>query len=328
MSIKSKLAKELIEEKTENGVCKFSKKKLGEILHQRHPDLFETADVARSTVRRITGSIGNHQRKNINSELKVEWSGFKLPEPEKNDYSKFIISHKKIGILSDIHFPYYDKGGLNAAVKFLIKFEPDCILLNGDIIDCYQLSSFEKNPKERSFKYELDMLRQFIIQLREQFPKARIIYKLGNHEERYEKKILSRVPEFVDLDLFKFEYVISARELGVEVVSNKRLIRSGHLNIAHGHEFKSGFVAPVNPARGYYLKAKANVIAGHNHRTSEHTEQDINGKIIGAWSTGCLCELTPSYMPINSWNTGFAVVEHYADDFRVQNIKIVNGKVL
>lgn len=325
--IRSKIAKELIESKTVKGKCMLSKKKLGEILHSRHPDLFDSAEKGRSTIKYITKSNGVKDRKRkIANE--VEWNGFDLPEPEKNDFSKFLIKEKRVAIFSDIHFPYYDKTALNSAVKHTKIINPTCIVLNGDIIDCYHLSNFEKDPRKRKFSYELDMLKGFFLQLRKLFPNVRIIYKLGNHEERYERLILQRVPEFIDLEMFQFENVIKAREVGIEVVTNKRLIRCGHLNIAHGHEFRAGITAPVNPARGYYLKAKANVIAGHNHRTSEHTEQDINGKIIGAWSMGCLSELNPHYMPINSWNHGFADIEFSGDDFRVQNMKIVNGKIL
>ena len=327
MNIHSKLAKELIEEKTVDGVCTLSKKKLSEILNKRHPEVFQTPEHARRIVRYITGSAGGTDRKKYIKE-KIEWNGFKLPEPEKNDYSKVIIKEKRIGNLSDIHFPYYDKVALTVAVKNLIEFKPDCIVLNGDIIDCYQLSNFQRDPRQRSFKYEIDMLRNFVVELRGLFPNTRIIFKLGNHEERYERVILSRVPELVDLELFSFANVISAKELGIEVVTNKRLIKAGHLNIGHGHEFAKGFVAPINPARGFFMKAKSNFIGGHHHRTSEHVEQDINGKITACWSTGCLSELNPHYMPINNWNHGLANIELDGDDFMVKNLKIVNGRIV
>jgi len=325
-SSRAKLVTELIKEKSIDGVCTLSKKKLGELLYSRYPTEFKDTEQARYSVRMATGASGKKNRAKIKS--RIEWNGFNLPEPEKNDYSKVVINEKRIGILSDIHFPYYDKIALTAAINHLIEFNPDCIILNGDIIDCYQLSNFERDPRQRSFKYELDMLRNFIIQLRDLFPNARIVFKLGNHCERYERIILNRVPELIDLELFTFANVISAKELGIEVITNKRLMKAGHLNIGHGHEFAKGFIQSVNPARGFYLRAKSNFIGGHHHRTSEHVEQDINGKIIASWSMGCLSELNPHYMPINSWNHGFATVEVSGDDFMLRNLKIVKGKVV
>lgn len=172
------------------------------------------------------------------------------------------------------------------------------------------------------------MLRSFITQLRDTFKNTRLVMRLGNHEMRYESHILSRVPELVDLELFNFENVISARELGIEVVGNKRIILAGKLNIVHGHEFARGFAAPVNPARGFFLKAKNNVLGGHHHQVSQHSEQDINGNVVGAWSTGCLCELHPKYMPINNWSSGFATVQNEGTTFHVDNLKIIKGKVM
>ncbi len=44
----------------------------------------------------------------------------------------------------------------------------------------------------------------------------------------------------------------------------------------------------------------------------------------GAW--GVLCDLHPRFMPVNDWNTAFAVV-YYHDDgtFQVQNLKLWTG---
>jgi predicted phosphodiesterase len=324
---KYQLAIELIKEKSaKDGKCTLSKKKLGEILHERHRSLFTNAEDGRRTVREATGASGNAKRKEIKT--RIEWKGLSLPEPEKNDYSKFVIRESRIGILSDIHFPYYDKDALNAAINYLRKWKPECILLNGDIIDAYQLSRFERDIRARSFKYELDMFRNFVIQLRDLFKNARIVFRQGNHEMRYESHILNRVPELLDLELFTFENVISAKELGIQVVGNKRIIMAGKLNIVHGHEFARGFAAPVNPARGFFLKAKNNVLGGHHHQVSQHQEQDINGNIVGAWSTGCLCELHPKYMPINNHSHGFATVENHGSSFHVDNLKIIKGKIM
>jgi predicted phosphodiesterase len=325
---KSQIAKRFIEENTnKDGISKYSKKKLAELLVLKHPDIFHY-ESARCSIRYVTGAKGFKNKKYLSEKLKVDWKGFELPEQEKNDYSKYEIFEKRIGILSDIHFPYADLKALNAAVKYLIDWKPSCIVLNGDIIDFYQASNFQRDPRQRGLKYEIDVTRDFLSQLRKLFPKTRIIYKAGNHEERYERAILQRLPEFLDLEWTKLEVALGLNEHKIELVDNKRLIKAGHLNIAHGHEFSKGFIAPVNVARGFYMRAKTNVIGGHHHRTSEHIEQDINSKVIGAWSMGCLCELNPHYMPINSWNHGFATVEIQGEDFKVDNIKIYKGKIL
>lgn len=324
---KQQIAIDLIKEKTgKDGKCTLSKSMLAKLLVDKYPTEFYSFEQARKIVRNVTGAGGIKNRKRL--KITTEWKGLSLPEPEKNDYSKFIIKEKRIGILSDIHFPYYDKEALNAAIAYLRKWKPDCILLNGDVIDAYQLSRFERDIRCRSFKYELDMFRNFVIQLRDLFKNTRIVFRQGNHEMRYESHILNRIPELLDLELFSFENVISAKQLGIDAVGNKRIIMAGKLNIVHGHEFTRGFAAPVNPARGFFMKAKNNVLGGHHHQVSSHQEQDINGNIVGAWSTGCLCELHPKYMPVNNHSHGFATVENHGANFKVNNLQIIKGKVM
>jgi predicted phosphodiesterase len=320
------LAKELIEEKTVDGKCTLSQNRMAELLVYKYPANFKSKEVARTAIRNVVGTNGKKNRNIIKT--RTEWKGLNLPEPERNDYSKVEIKGKRIVIFSDIHFPYYNKKALDTAIKYTIDFKPDTIILNGDIIDCYHQSKWETDPRKRSLKYELDMLRNFFQELRNLFPKQTIIYKLGNHEERYEKRILQQVPDFLDLEWTQFETVIEANKYRIQVVKHKRLLKAGSLNIAHGHEFAKGFAAPVNPARGFYMKAKANVIGGHHHQRSEHEEPDLNDKVTAAWSTGCLCELHPDYAPINKWSHGFATVEIQGENFTVRNLKIINGKVL
>lgn len=314
---KAELAVRFIEEHPD-----WSKKKLGEGLHAKYPDLFSSAEAARFTVRTVTGTAGEYQRKTARTTTD-RWRG--IPAPTKHDYSRVQIDPGKIGLLQDIHLPYYDPEALGIALDYLEGYKPDTLILNGDILDCYHVSSFVKDPLERRMDEEIEVLRDFVALLKTTFPSARIIYKLGNHEERWERYILTKAPELFGIEAFDFENVMN---LGIEVIKDKRIIEAGNLHIMHGHEFGRSIFSPVNPARGFFMRAKTNVIGGHYHQPSEHIEQDLGGKIIGAWSTGCLCDLTPKYMPINRWSHGFATVDLDEDGtFEVRNLKIINGRV-
>jgi hypothetical protein len=83
----------------------------------------------------------------------------------------------------------------------------------------------------------------------------------------------------------------------------------------------------VNPARWLYLRAQATALCGHFHRTSNHTETDMDGAPTATWSAGCLCGLTPKWLRYNKWNQGFAYIESDGYDFRVENLRIIEGKV-
>jgi hypothetical protein len=94
--------------------------------------------------------------------------------------------------------------------------------------------------------------------------------------------------------------------------------------------FFRGFGAPVNAARGLFLKVKQSAIVGHTHRISEHSETTLSGELITCWSTGCLSELSPDYNPVsNNYSHGFAHIQTKTDgNYSVKNFRILKGKIL
>lgn len=50
--------------------------------------------------------------------------------------------------------------------------------------------------------------------------------------------------------------------------------------------------------------------------SASHTENPWEGDPITCWSTGCLCDLHPAYMPNNKWQLGFAYSEITGEDGR------------
>lgn len=308
-------------------------KKLARIMFEENKLLFKDLEDARTILRYIEGKFGYASASESFSGkyfLKGERpkNPYNLPPSDETSYEPFMLKAKRVFLLNDIHVPYHSIQAITAAFDFAKKEKPDCILLNGDTIDFFGLSKFVKDPKKRSFSDELNMFADFFKALDKHFPNSKKVLKIGNHEERYDNFLFQKAKELVGVNEFKLEEIIKARAIGVDVVSDKRIINYNGLNIIHGHEFSSGFFSPVNIARGLYLRGKTSAIQGHNHQTSEHTEPDMNGKITTTWSVGCLCELHPAYAPINKWNHGFAVVDGGDNQFEVRNKRIYNGKVL
>jgi hypothetical protein len=123
--------------------------------------------------------------------------------------------------------------------------------------------------------------------------------------------------------------MIHADKHGIQLIGEKRIVMLGKLPVLHGHELPKGLATPVNPARGAFLRAIDCLMIGHQHRTSEHTETTLTGKMITCWSTGCLSHLHPDYAPINRWNHGAATVT--VDDegnFTVDNFRLLKGQRL
>lgn len=304
--------------------------KLARIIYAKEGKLFTSIEGVRTLLRSIEGNSGNKTTiKKTHKREARDYNPYKLPDSEETVFEPYQLKgHKRVALFSDIHIPYHSIQALTAAINFCKKEKPDALVLNGDALDFHGLSRFQKDPRKKNFAFELDTWRAMFDVFAKEL-KCKIYYKIGNHEERYEHYLWMKAGELVGVDEFDLSNLLQARAKGITVIGGKTIIQAGGLNILHGHEFGQSVFSPVNIARGLYLRAKANTICGHHHRSSEHTEQDINGRIVTTWSVGCLSELHPQYMPINSWNHGFCMIDlHGSKEFEVRNKRIWKGQIL
>lgn len=301
--------------------------KLARIMRNENKLSFKDVEEARSFLRYIEGKCikGNKVTHPCPERPR---NPYNLPHSDESQYEPFLITgYKRIAVFSDIHIPYHSVEALTAAIRFCKKEKPDAILLNGDTIDCHRLSRFIKDPNKRNFADELNDFKQLFNVLQKEF-RCKIFFKIGNHEERYENFLFEKAKELAGVEEFDFENILKARANGVEIISNRRVMKIGELYGIHGHEYIGGISAPVNPARGLFLRGKVSCFQGHNHQTSEHTEPTMSGKMITTWSIGCLSELHPAYMPLNKWNHGFAIIDTDGRNYEFRNKRIYKGEVL
>lgn len=284
-------------------------------------------------VRYHRGAAGAWNRSNISGkefirEKKNPGETFPEGKTQFSDWSAFELKASRALILSDIHIPYHNKKALMLAIDYGRNRNPDTVILNGDTADFFSISRWETDPRQRSFKDELQTLRQFLEIVRGYFPKARIIFKLGNHEERWQSYMRIKAPEMLGVEDFELKELLRFKDHGVELVEDKRPIKLGELNIIHGHEYRFAISNPVNPARGLFLRCKAFAICGHFHQSSYHTEKTVEQSVIATWSTGCLADLHPEYLPLNNWSHGFAFAEVQSDGrFHMENKVIRAGRI-
>ena len=336
-SIKGEIVREYLSKYPE-----MPKRTMARLIEKENKEVFTGYEQIRKLIGYHTGANGDHSRKTLSDktflrELKTNGEnlfakkGIELPEGlttlDKWQLFKIFGTHKVL-ILSDAHIPYHNKKVLELAVNKGKEFEPDIIILNGDWIDHYSLSRWEKDPRLRNFSEERKIVLLSFEWLREIFPKSRIIFKMGNHCERYENYMLLKAPELLGIPNFDFENVFDLNNYGFELVKDMRPIKLNELFILHGHEYRFSISNPVNPARGLFLRAKVNAICGHFHQASSHSENDIEDKITATWSTGHLGDAHPKYMPLNKWNHGFAVVETSGNkNFQVHNYRIIDNEI-
>lgn len=299
-------------------------------------ELFTSYEHARSTIRTTRGNNGKDQRRDCDPTLfrandrnGSNWKDL-LPKPrERKTWAPLRLKGPfRTLVMGDLHVPFHSLEPVTLAMEEGLKRKCDVVLLNGDFIDNHAISRWETDPRERDFAGELDATRQLLGSIRRAFPKARIIFKWGNHDERWDAYMRLKAPELLDVPEFQLESMLRLTELNIESVKDCRPIFLGKLPTLHGHEYKYGISAPVNAARGLYLRAKTHALCNHVHTTSNHTESDLNGHTTTTFSVACLCDLRPDYARLNKWNNGCAVVEvDSKDGFDVSNYRFANGKL-
>jgi predicted phosphodiesterase len=332
MAIKGEIVKEYLKKFPDTGNLTLAK-----LIYDKNLEVFTGVEDVRSTLRYYRGSCGVKLRESITDKSNFKDlsefrdNPYRIPKGDKNDYSPYEIpkANKKALIFSDAHVPYHNEEVLTVLFDQGLKENVDTVIINGDFLDFYQLSRFERDPRERSVRYELETGREILKIIRDAFPSALIVYVVGNHEQRYESFLRLKAPELLDIEEFRLDILLKLRDLNIQFVTDKRMIKFGKLNVIHGHEFGHQVFSPVNPARGFYMRAKTNVLGGHHHQSSEHIEPNMNGESIGAWSIGCTSELHPRYFPLNRWGHGGAITEITDDrgNFKVDNMKIIRGKI-
>lgn len=303
---------------------------LAKRLYKEFPEYYKDVESARSIVRNIFGLIGKVKEtyvadKSLFRPPRV--SGFVMPESHAEERNVYKVSSSRILVISDLHIPYQDNEAVVAALKYGKEKKVNCIIINGDLMDFHHQSRFEKDPRARSTKQEFDATRQFLQMLRNEFPEAKIIYKQGNHDLRWEKWLFHKAPEIFDDPEFKLEVRLRLGELSIVHLTDKVHIQAGKLTIIHGHELQGS--GGVNPARATFLKTIDNVLIGHCHRSSQHVEPTMGGDVIMTTSQGCLCGLYPEFSSVNKWNHGASYIDLdvKTGEYELENFKIINGKI-
>lgn len=313
------------------GVCDqfpaSSDRQIARILWGAHSSFFTDYDDARNIVRLVRG----------HKHLRQGASRYKIPpfldideQSQFKNWAPYVMDLPCTSlVLGDQHIPYHKRKVIEVSVQSGKKRGVNAVIVNGDVIDCYALSDWETDPTKHDFLAEVETTVAFLEYLRNSFPKARIVYKWGNHEQRYTRKMRKKCPEFLKIPAFDFREVFELERLGIELVRDAREVRVGDLSVIHGHEYKVGIAPPVSPARGLYLRTKDNALCNHFHRPSVHTGKTIKDKKICCWSVGCQCAINMEYAPFNEWVHGFAFVEAWnTGTFSVENMVVEDGKAV
>jgi hypothetical protein len=317
-------------------------RQLSRLMYNDNKSLFKDLEDARYALKYIEGKLGAKKKAHLGkSAEKTEFimeahrplNPYQMPKSDSPERKVFTLPTgcNRIGFISDLQVPFHDVQAIEATCNWLHTKGINTLFINGDLADFYQMSNFIRDPRKRKFSEEIQSIKEILQWLRGEFPLVQIYYNLdANHERRYERYMMTKAPELLQIKEFDIEDLFGLNDYGIKPLRGYDHIMIGKLPVVHGDTIFRGFGSPVSKARTVFLKTKHSCIASHVHQTDEYNTKDIHGKLFTCWTTGCLMSLNVEYNPHgNEYNHGFAYIETERDgEFRVENKRILNGKVL
>ena len=227
----------------------------------------------------------------------------KLGTAEREHQRTITIAGNVSGIVfSDIHAPYHDRNAIALAAKVAAWWRPDVAIYNGDDVDFYQLSRFDKNPNRTArTQDEIDTWHvECVAPLNAALGKARKIKLPGNHEDRLRRKLWAN-PDLFGIAALELPELMQLRRYGIEYAELR--VRFGNvLEVTHGTRVSkwAGYTARLEQEQRRY---SISTITGHVHRAGRFQTRIGNGYSVGQ-EAACLCTTDPEYMTDPDWVQG------------------------
>lgn len=204
----------------------------------------------------------------------------------------------------DAHYwPGHPSTGHRAFVKFIKKLKPKIVVVNGDVFDGAQVSrhpsvNWDQNP---SVIDELETCQARMHEIAKASGKANLFWTLGNHDARFESRLVQVAPEYAGVHGTRLQDHFSERwRPCYSVFINNQIVVK--------HRYKGGPNAPYTNT----VFAGKTIVTNHLHSAKVIPFTDYNGTRYGV-DTGCLADLNGKQFtygednPVNH-RSGFAVI--------------------
>ena len=232
-------------------------------------------------------------------------------------------------ITSDWHIPFQDNQVLGVFLDFLAEYQPDILVLNGNINDC---TSFSSHPRIRDianvFRNGKEERRQWFAiaeLLRLALPNTRIIYIGSQCHEGWIDNWVQSSPILIEDENYTIPGWFKLKDYGIEYIPEVYdPIGDGTLLISHGTvaRGKSGASAMASME----MEGTSTIVA-HTHRLSQVYKTTAVNEMVGI-ECGCMCQRKPWYhlkgkRLMMDWQQGFVLVNIKDNSFSAQCIPII-----
>ncbi len=217
-----------------------------------------------------------------------------------------------------------DKRAWNVLLEAGRHLKPDTIIVMGDFIDCYAVSSHQKNPANRvSIEDEIAAGNAALDQL-EALGATRLVYIEGNHESRMPRYIADRAPE-IHAIAPTIRNLLRVDERGWEWVPYRDHITIGKCHYTHDLG-KAGDNAHVDARKRF----ESNVVMAHVHKLGASYGGNLKGEthvgVCAGWlGSAADCEYLSRAQAMSGWQLGFCTTAMESDGTtHIQTHPIIN----
>lgn len=243
--------------------------------------------------------------------------------------------------MPDSHGMYAAPEAIAAFLTDLAELNPHSFIGTGDHTDCGGFLSQHHTlgyVAQGSYTYEQDIAatNALLDAIHKAAPRAAIELMEGNHEQRVERWCIEQaLRNGADAEGLRLrnapEYLLHLKERGIpyrrmadfhDGLPVRGVIRRGKCFFVHAPP--QGCPNPGAVAR----KFGGCVVFGHTHRAVESIVRTVSTDAIGAFNSGCLCEIQPLYgnTDVTDWSHGYGLqIVARSGAFLHINVPIIAG---
>lgn len=277
---------------------------------------------------KLKESIENHRKP------KVKYTGRRCSK-QSNSFLRVVIP--------DSHGCKADQSAINAFLADLEQLDKvEEVVWLGDHLDCDGFLTTHVRQYigqyDYSFEEDVDAANGFLDAVQKRTPKAKHYYLEGNHEWRIERWICDQVKTSAKDASYLYrlmgpETVLGLKERGITFfnqggyhmgIKTRGFIKLGECYFTHGMSTNGQHASYKN-----LHKYAGCIVHGHNHTEMQAGTRFVEGRRVGAWCPGCLCEPGPMYRHSNASNAthGYAFQTVYRDGtFHHVNVPLNDGR--
>ncbi len=239
------------------------------------------------------------------------------------------MAKKRIVIVADTQAPFHLPQAVALACAFNKAYDPDILIMNGDMIDFFTISKFTKVGRHIPNRVvdeiaicEEEVIKPLVASVRKG---TRIIWNEGNHEFRLLRYVAAVAPQLEGLKGLSLEDALHCKELGIEYNSSRAgngIIRlTPLLTIMHGNR------GGMNPAKQQYDKWGGSLVMGHAHKEATYRMKHGEGRDNVALASGCLCQ-DPDWEDIDNYTRGFIAgwIDDETGEFGLDHMRMGGDK--